>query len=87
MNKFNSQLSKLIIVELGASQAAYCEQSKHPDFSVHLLQIRAICLIVFLLKILLYTIAWNKSPTVPEGFFDVAKAHYSKKNDVQVNQE
>ena len=74
MNKFNSQLSKLIIVELGTSQAAYCEQSKHSDFSVHLLHIRAICLFVFFFKILLYTIAWNKSPTVPEGFFDVAKA-------------
>lgn len=76
MNKFNSQLRKLIIVELGASQAAHCEQSKHPEFSVHLLQIRSICLIVFLFKIVLYTIAWSNSPTVPE-FFSMWQKHVS----------
>ena len=73
MNRFIFQFSKLIVIELGASQTAHCEQWKQPFFSNRLIQIRAICLIVFLVKILLYGIAWNKSPTVPETFFDGSK--------------
>jgi len=73
MNNLTFHFGRLRVMELGSSQTSYCEQWRYPVSPNRIVQSRGICLIVFLVKVLLYTIAWHQSPTVPETFFDEAK--------------